>query len=155
MTWYQNPGPEYVDPSHGDVSTVSAFVPIIATPTSRPLRALARTLVAVGFVFSLLSVVGGVVWIVTVSNAVEYARDDIRSANEQKDDEIFFDLETEADNIELVLELAGAGVAAVGFALGIVIVVIGGVARQLDRTLAPVDQPGGPGGAVAAVAYAR
>ncbi len=31
-----------------------------------------------------------------------------------------------------------SGVGAVGFALGMVIVVIGGVARQLDLTLAPI-----------------
>jgi hypothetical protein len=152
MAWYQDPNSSQIDASHGDVPTVSAFVPIVATAASRPLRRLAQILVVTGIAFSLLSFAGAITWIVVVSGAVDYAQKDIRDANEQKDDKIFFDLDTEAGNIELVLELAGVGVAMVGVALGVVIVVIGGVARQLDRTLAPVGETH-TSGVVAAVAY--
>ena len=109
-------------------------------------------LIVVGFLFSLMSIVGSVAWVVAIGGAVDFAIDDIEQANEQKGDKIFFDLEREAGNIKGVLDLAGIGVGAVGFALGIVIVVIGGVARQLDLTLAPVGSSGDGPSPMAAVA---
>lgn len=55
---------------------------------------------------------------------MDFAIEDIEQANEDKGDEIF-DLDEEASNIKGVLDLAGIGVGAVGFALGLVIMVIG------------------------------
>lgn len=87
-----------------------------------------------------------------IGGAVDFAIEDIEQANEDKGDEIFFDLDEEASNIKGVLDLAGIGVGAVGFALGLVIMVIGGVARQLDKTLAPIGTPGSGSQSMAAVA---
>ncbi len=88
----------------------------------------------------------------TIGGAVDFAIEDIEQANDEKGDKIFFDLDTEASNTKGVLDLAGIGVGAVGFALGIVIVVIGGVARQLDLTLAPIGTKGAAAAPMAAVA---
>lgn len=144
-----------LDPSHGDVPTmpVSALVPIRSTAVSRPLRGLARVVIVVGLLVGLLSVVGTVVWVVTISSAVDFAKTDIRDANEAKDDTNFFDLDREADNVARVLILAGVGVGLLAFVLGMVIVVIGGVARQLDRTLAPVGHDQMGAAPMAAIAY--
>ena len=143
-----------VNPEHGDTGTVpvSALVPIMSTASNRPLRGLARLLVVVGALFSLLSIIGSVAWVATIGGAVDFAIEDIEQANDEKGDKIFFDLDTEASNTKGVLDLAGIGVGAVGFALGIVIVVIGGVARQLDLTLAPIGTKGAAAAPMAAVA---
>ena len=91
-------------------------------------------------------------WVATIGGAVDFAIEDTEQANDEKGDKIFFDLDREASNIKGVLDLAGIGVGAVGFALGIVIVVIGGVARQLDLTLAPIGTKGSAAAPMAAVA---
>ena len=166
MSWYADDGAKaspaqmtqnvasHVDPDHGDIGTVpvSALVPIMTTASNRPLRGLTRILIVVGVLFSLLSIIGSVAWVMTIGGAVDFAIDDIEQANEQKGDKIFFELEQEASNIKGVLDLAGIGVGAVGFALGMVIVVIGGVARQLDQTLAPIGKKGAGAPSMAAVA---
>lgn len=155
MAWYANPESSQVDPRHGDVPTVavSALVPIIATSAERPLRALARLLLIVGILMGVLSIAGSVAWVAVVGSSVDFAKDDIATSLSKKDDVAYFDLDKEASNVKTMLSLAGAGVGAVGFALGIVIVVIGGVARQLDRTLAPLGGAEADGKAMAAVAY--
>ena len=147
-------GTPQVDPHHGDIGTVpvSALVPIMSTASNRPLRGLARVLIVVGMLFALLSIVGSVAWVVKIGGAVDFAIEDIEQASRDQGDKIFFDLEKEASNIKGVLDLAGIGVGAVGFALGMVIVVIGGVARQLDLTLAPIGTKGSAAPTMAAVA---
>lgn len=148
------PGGAQVNPNHGDIGTVpvSALVPIMSTASNRPLRGLARVLIVVGALFSLLSIVGSVAWVVTIGGAVDFAIEDIEQAADRQNDKIFFDLDKEASNIKGVLDLAGIGVGAVGFALGMVIVVVGGVARQLDLTLAPIGTKGSAAPPMAAVA---
>lgn len=148
------PGAPQLDPGHGDIGTVpvSALVPIMSTASNRPLRGLARILIVVGVIFSLLSIGGSVAWVVTIGGAVDFAIEDIEQASDDKGDKIFFDLDKEASNIKGVLDLAGIGVGAVGFALGMIIVVIGGVARQLDLTLAPIGTKGAATPSMAAVA---
>ena len=167
MSWYSQedagraaqtqagqPGATQVNPDHGDIGTVpvSALVPIMATASNRPLRGLARLLIVIGIVFSLLSIGGSIAWVAAIGGAVDFAIEDIEQANEDKGDEIFFDLDEEASNIKGVLDLAGIGVGAVGFALGFVIMAIGGVSRQLDKTLAPIGTPGSGSQPMAAVA---
>lgn len=173
MSWYSQedagraaqtqagqPGAAQVNPDHGDIGTVpvSALVPIMATAPNRPLRGLARLLIVIGIVFSLLSIGGSIAWVAAIGGAVDFAIEDIEQANEDKGDEIFFDLDEEASNIKGVLDLAGIGVGAVGFALGLVIMVIGGVAATRQDTGAyrhprlglPTD---GGGGAVRLIAW--
>lgn len=154
MSWYSDSGTTQTAEVNGDVATVpvAALVPIMSTAASRPLRALARTLLVLGAACALVSLVGVVVWSLTVSHTVEFAAEDIVEAAEAQDDKIFFDLDEEVDNVKMVLMLAGVGVGAVGVALGLVIAVIGGVARQLDRTLAPIGSTTAAGGPMAAVA---
>lgn len=154
MSWYREE--DVHGRTFGDAGTVpvSALVPIRATAASRPLRRLAKVLVVSGVACMVLSLVGASIRIVVVSTSVDFARRDIVSATDRKNDKIFFDLDREAGNIRLVLSLAGMGVGAVGVALGAVIAVIGGMARQLDRTLAPVDAVPQSGSVpMAAVAY--
>jgi hypothetical protein len=155
MSWYDNIATP-VDPRLGDSPTVevAALIPIMSTAASRPLRGLSRLIIIVGLAFSALSLIGGVVWLVTISSSVNFAQSDVRDAADRKDDHIYFNLDKESSNIRLVLMLAGTGVAVVGFVLGLVMVVIGGVARQLDRTLAPIASPTANGPPpMAAVAY--
>ncbi len=98
MSWYSHddagqaaqtqpvqPGVSQIAPDHGDIGTVpvSALVPIMATASNRPLRGLARLLIVVGMVFSLLSIGGSIAWVVAIGGAVDFAIEDIEQANDE------------------------------------------------------------------------
>lgn len=131
-----NPMPDSVGTDLGTVK-VSALVPIVSAPASRPFRMLGRTLVIVGSICMFASLIGGVVWVAKVGSVTDFAQRDIEDALEDSSNDVYIDVDRQASNVGVLLRLGGLGVAAMCMMLGLVIVVIGGVARQLDRVLAP------------------
>lgn len=116
---------------------VSGLIPIMATPTSRPLRTVAWFLLVIGVLGIVLSIVGGIVWSSIVDDTVKSTMSDVRDAMNDSDWEQNMDLDSTGDNLSGVLDLLGVGLAAIGALLGLTIVAIGGMALQLDRVLAP------------------